>query len=113
LATYGLSDHKVAARISNFEGVKEIVLSGLGIGLLPHFMLRRELRAGALRQLKVQTFTATANIMLIERTEQLPTPTVVRVREFVSTAIRRLGREGGQRGRPGRSARRRGNVAVR
>jgi DNA-binding transcriptional LysR family regulator len=113
LASYGLSDHPVAARISNFEGVKEIVLSGLGIGLLPHFMLRRELRAGALRQLKVQTFTATANIMLIERMEQLPTPTVVRVRELVSTAIRRLSRQGGQRGRPGHSGRRSGNVAVR
>lgn len=90
LSNYGLSEHKVAARISNFEGVKEVVHSGLGIGLLPHFMLRREIQEGALRHLKVQGFNASATIMEIERLEHLATPTMIRVRDFFRAAILRL-----------------------
>jgi DNA-binding transcriptional LysR family regulator len=90
LSNYGLSDHKVAARISNFEGVKEVVHAGLGVGLLPHFMLKREIRDNALRQLNVRGFNANATIMQIQRLEHLATPTMNRVRDFFSAAILQL-----------------------
>jgi DNA-binding transcriptional LysR family regulator len=90
LSHYGLSHHKVAARISNFEGVKEVVHAGFGVGLLPRFMLRRELQQHSLQQLKVQGFNASASIMQIQRLEHLATPTMIRVRDFFSAAILRL-----------------------
>jgi DNA-binding transcriptional LysR family regulator len=89
LGSYGLSDHKVAARISNFEGVKEVVRAGFGVGLLPYFMLRREIREGGLQQLNVQGFNAVATIMQIQRSEHLATPTIIRVRDFFTSAILR------------------------
>jgi DNA-binding transcriptional LysR family regulator len=90
LTGYGLSDYRVAARISNFEGVKEVVHAGLGVGLLPHFMIRSEIRERTLQQLKVQGFNASATIMQIERVEHLATPTILRVKDFFSSAILRL-----------------------
>ncbi|MPZ75599.1 MAG: LysR family transcriptional regulator [Deltaproteobacteria bacterium] len=90
LTGYGLSDHRVAARISNFEGVKAVVHAGFGVGLLPHFMIRREIRERALQQLKVQGFNASATIMRIERIDHLATPTILRVKDFFSSAILRL-----------------------
>jgi DNA-binding transcriptional LysR family regulator len=90
LGNYGLSDHNVAARISNFEGVKELVRAGFGVGLLPHFMLRREIRGGVLQQLNVPGFSASATIMQIQRLEHLATPTIIRVKDFFSSAILRL-----------------------
>ena len=90
LSHSGLSQYSVAARISNFEGVKEVVHGGLGIGLLPSFMIQREIREGALREIKVHGFNATATIMQIERFEHLATPTILRVRDYFSAATLRL-----------------------
>lgn len=87
LAGCGLSEYSVAARISNFEGVKEVVQAGLGIGLLPSFMLQREICEGVLKQLKLQDFNTSATIMQIERSEHLATPTIVRVKDYFSAAI--------------------------
>ena len=89
LSRCGLSEYSVAARISNFEGVKEVVHAGLGIGLLPFFMLKREIRQGALKQLKVSGFDASATIMQIERLEHLATPTIIRVKDYLNAAILR------------------------
>jgi DNA-binding transcriptional LysR family regulator len=86
----GLSQYSVAARISNFEGVKEVVHAGLGIGLLPSFMIKREIRDGALRELKVNDFNGSATIMQIERVEHLVTPTILRVKDYFSAAALRL-----------------------
>ena len=86
----GLSQYSVAARISNFEGVKEVVHAGLGIGLLPSFMIKREIREGALRELKVNDFAGSATIMQIERFEHLATPTILRVKDYFSAAALRL-----------------------
>jgi hypothetical protein len=63
LANHHLSSYGIAARISNFEGVKDVVRAGLGIGLLPHFMIREYIRAGALKQLSIAEFNASAGIM--------------------------------------------------
>ena len=88
-AHHRVFDYPVAARISNFEGVKEVVHAGLGVGLLPYFMIRREIREGALNQLKVTGFNPTAKIMRIERARHLATPTIVRVKSLVTSAILR------------------------
>jgi DNA-binding transcriptional LysR family regulator len=90
LNNYGLSHYKVAARISNFEGVKEVVNAGFGVGLLPYFMLKHEIRDGSLQQLKAQGFNPSASIMQVQRSEHFPTPTIIRVRDFFSSAILRL-----------------------
>jgi DNA-binding transcriptional LysR family regulator len=90
LAHSGLSKYFVAARISNFEGVKEVVHAGLGIGLLPSFMIKREILDGALRELKVKDFHGSATIMQIERLEHLATPTILRVKDYFSAAALRL-----------------------
>ena len=86
----GLSQYSVAARISNFEGVKEVVHAGLGIGLLPSFMIKREILDGALRERKVKDFHGSATIMQIERLEHLATPTILRVKDYFSAAALRL-----------------------
>jgi DNA-binding transcriptional LysR family regulator len=67
LAHSGLSKYFVAARISNFKGVKEVVHAGLGTGLLTSFMIKREILDGALRELKVKDFHESATIMQIQR----------------------------------------------
>lgn len=90
LTSHQLPGYKVVARISHFDGVKELVQSGLGAGLLPHFMVQREIREGALDQLKVKGFKPTAKIMRVEKPQHLSTPTVVRVKNILSTAISRL-----------------------
>lgn len=87
LANHHLSSYGVAARISNFEGVKDVVRAGLGIGLLPHFMIREDIRAGALKQLNIGEFNASASIMCIERFQHLSTPTITRVRDFLTEAV--------------------------
>lgn len=87
LATHDLSGYGVAARISNFEGVKDVVRAGLGIGLLPHFMVREDFRTHTLKQLKLAEFNASANIICIERFQHLSTPTIIRVRDFLTAAV--------------------------
>ena len=87
LANHHLSSYEVAARISNFEGVKDVVRAGLGIGLLPHFMIREDIRARALMQLTIAEFSASASIMCIERFRHLSTPTITRVKDFLTAAV--------------------------
>jgi DNA-binding transcriptional LysR family regulator len=87
LANNHLFGYGVAARISNFEGVKDVVRAGLGVGLLPHFMLRKEIRARAIRELKIAEFDASASIMCIERLQHLSTPTIVLVKDFLTAAV--------------------------
>jgi DNA-binding transcriptional LysR family regulator len=89
LTRCGLSEYSVAARISNFEGVKEVVHGGLGIGLLPSFMIQREIQERALLELKVHGFNASATIMQIERFEHLATPTIIRVKDYFGATILR------------------------
>jgi DNA-binding transcriptional LysR family regulator len=90
LTNHQLSGYKVVARISHFDGVKELVQSGLGIGLLPEFMVNRDIRAGTLDKLRVKGFQATAKLMMVEKPHHLSTPTVVRVKNILSSAISRL-----------------------
>lgn len=90
-ALHRIFSYPVAARISNFEGVKEVVHAGLGVGLLPHFMIRREIREGQLKQLNVVGFDPTAKIMCIERAQQLVTPTVLRVKGLIKAEVLRRG----------------------
>ncbi|HWO41849.1 MAG TPA: LysR family transcriptional regulator [Candidatus Eisenbacteria bacterium] len=90
LARHHLSGYEVAARISNFDGVKELVQAGVGIGLLPHFMVRREIQDRVLDQLKVDGFKPVARIMRVETPQHLSTPTVERVKRLLSCAISRL-----------------------
>lgn len=90
MTNHQLTGYKVVARISHFDGVKELVQSGLGIGLLPVFMVQHEIRAGALDEVRVKGFKATAKLMMVEKPHHLSTPTVIRVKNILSSAISRL-----------------------
>lgn len=90
LAAHHVVAHRVVARISNFDGVKELIQSGLGIGLLPYFMVQREIREGVLVKLKVRNFQPAAKIIRVEKPQHLMTPTVELVKRNLSSAISRL-----------------------
>jgi LysR family transcriptional regulator, transcriptional activator of the cysJI operon len=90
LSHHGLFNYAVAARISNFEGVKEVVQAGVGIGVLPRFMIRQEIREGTLNRLKINGFDARADIMHIERLQHPATPTMQRVKNFITKAVIRF-----------------------
>jgi DNA-binding transcriptional LysR family regulator len=87
LSNHDLSAYQVTARISNFDGLKELVRAGHGIGLLPRFVVRREIREGHLDQVKVRGFNATADIMRVESFQHLSTPTITRIKEMITSAV--------------------------
>ena len=87
LSNHHLSGYAVTVRISNFEGLKDLVRAGHGIGLLPRFVVRREIREGRLRQVKVHGFHASADIMCVESFQHLSTPTVARIKEMITSAV--------------------------
>jgi DNA-binding transcriptional LysR family regulator len=87
LSNHDLSAYQVTARISNFDGLKELVRVGLGIGVLPRFVVRREIREGHLEQVKVRGFNASADIMRVESFQHLSTPTITRIKEMITSAV--------------------------
>jgi DNA-binding transcriptional LysR family regulator len=88
LERYGLVGFDVALRVGSFEVIKETVQAGLGIGVLPGFMVQRELRNGTLAEIIARKINFTANIILVERPKYTPTPTVVAVKAFVEGRLR-------------------------
>jgi DNA-binding transcriptional LysR family regulator len=72
----------VAIRISNWEGIKEAVRSGIGIAILPHFVVKHDLRNRTLRELPVKEIQLYANIMLLENSQRhLSSATVALVKD--------------------------------
>jgi DNA-binding transcriptional LysR family regulator len=90
LTSHGLSEYKVALRISNFEAVKQVVRAGLGAALLPYFAVRQEIETGLLNHVKVRGFQSSASVMLIERSQRFLTPTILLFKDMLASAVLRL-----------------------
>ena len=84
----GLVGFGVALRVGSFEVIKETVRSGLGIGVLPEFIVQREIKNGVLAEIIARQITLIAKIILVERLKYTPTPTVVAVKAFIETRLR-------------------------
>jgi DNA-binding transcriptional LysR family regulator len=78
----------VAVRIAGFEGIKESVRAGLGLGVLPEFMVQRDILNNDLVELFVNGFRLSADIILVERSRYLPTPTAASVKELIEKHIK-------------------------
>ncbi len=87
LGNHDLSAYRVTARISNFDGLKELVRVGLGIGVLPRFVVRGEIQEGHLHHVKVGGFNASADIMRVESFQHLATPTIAHIKEIITSAV--------------------------
>ncbi len=88
LESHGLFGLDVALRVGSFEAIKETVRSGLGVGVLPEFMVQREIRTGVLGEILTKRIQLLANIMLVERHKYTPTPTVLSVKAFIEDKLR-------------------------
>ena len=88
LEGHGLFGLDVALRVGSFEAIKETVRSGLGVGVLPEFMVRREIRNGVLAEILARKIQLSANIISIERHKYTPTPTVLSVKAFIENKLR-------------------------
>ncbi len=87
LEKQGLSEYTVVARISSFEGMKEITRAGIGVSILPEFTVRGELREKQLVRLTVKGVDLSASFMLVERRRHTETPTITAVKELIEKHI--------------------------
>jgi DNA-binding transcriptional LysR family regulator len=78
---------QIAVRIASFEGIKESVRAGLGLGILPEFMVQREIVNQDLVELFVNGFRLSADIILVERPRYTPTPTAASVKALIERQI--------------------------
>ena len=83
----GVSRYEVAARISTLEGMKEIARTGIGVGILPQYIVEREIRTKALRRIQIKGVELCANIYLVENVLSVETRTVVAVRNLIINYI--------------------------
>ena len=83
----GLLTFPIAIRIASFEGIKESVRAGLGLGILPEFMVQREILNHDLIELFVSGFRLSADIILVERPRYSPTPTAASVKASIERQI--------------------------
>lgn len=96
-------------RLDSGEGLRDAALAGMGIALLPDFLIADDVAAGRLRQVLPDLELGQASIVTIYPTRRLLEP---RVRRFIDLMVEELGP--GPRARPRRAAgapRRRGRRA--
>lgn len=77
----------IAMRIGNYEGIKQAVCAGIGIGILPRFTVQNEVRRRALVPIRVDRVNLSARIMLVERPQTLQRPTAISAKSYISAAI--------------------------
>jgi DNA-binding transcriptional LysR family regulator len=85
----GLSRYEVVARISTLEGMKEITRTGIGIGILPQYIVEGDIRRNTLTRLHVKSGELRANIYLVENTRSVETPTLSAVKNLLMTYMTR------------------------
>jgi DNA-binding transcriptional LysR family regulator len=66
LRELGLKEIDVAIRISNWERIKETVRAGIGLAILPHFVVARDLCDRTITEVSVRRVRLEANILLLE-----------------------------------------------
>jgi DNA-binding transcriptional LysR family regulator len=88
LRKLGLRKIDVAIRISNWEGIKEAVRAGIGLAILPHFVVARDLGDRTLNEVFVRDVDLQANIMLLENPHRhLSSTTVSLVKDALVNCI--------------------------
>jgi DNA-binding transcriptional LysR family regulator len=80
----------IAMRIGNYEGIKQAVCAGIGIGILPQFTIHNEIRNRALVRIRVDGVKLSARIMLVERLQTLQRPTALSAKSYLSAGISKL-----------------------
>ncbi|MBY5386876.1 LysR family transcriptional regulator [Rhizobium leguminosarum] len=78
-------------RLDSAEAIRDAALAGLGIALLPDFLVTDDLAAGRLRQILADLETADAKIVTLYPDKRLLEP---RVRRFIDLLVEELGRQG-------------------
>ncbi|MBY3465962.1 LysR family transcriptional regulator [Rhizobium laguerreae] len=76
-------------RLDSGEAIRDAALAGLGIALLPDFLVTDDLAAGRLRQILADFETDDAKIMTLYPDKRLLEP---RVRRFIDLIVEELGR---------------------
>ena len=77
LRELGLKEIHVAIRISNWEGIKEAVRAGIGLAILPRFVVERDLRDRTITEVSLRKVRLAANIMLLENSHRHSSSTTV------------------------------------
>jgi DNA-binding transcriptional LysR family regulator len=62
----GLKDVTVAMRVSNWESIQEAARAGIGIAVLPDFVIERDRKQRRICELSVKGVDLRADIMLLE-----------------------------------------------
>ena len=88
LRDLGLKEIDVAIRISNWEGIKEAVRAGIGVAILPHFVVERDLRDRTITEVSMREVRLEVNIMLLENSDRhSSSSTVSLVKEALVSGI--------------------------
>ena len=82
LRAIGVDTYQVAVRISNFEGMKKAIRSGIGLGILPGFAVHEELKQGTLKQVLVKGANFTSRVVLIKSRKLMSLPTVENIKRI-------------------------------
>ena len=90
IRSVGIMRYTIGFRISNFEGRKECVSAGVGVTVLPEFTVAEEFRKKTLAPINLRGSRLSAEIMLLENTRHLRSPSVKLVKEVIVKRIQRL-----------------------
>jgi LysR family transcriptional regulator, transcriptional activator of the cysJI operon len=89
LGGVGLKDINVAMRVSNWESIQEAVRAGIGIAVLPDFVIERDRKQRSISELAVKGVNLRANIMLLEHPDRhFVSPNVTFVKEALVSGLR-------------------------
>jgi len=74
--------------VSNWESIQEAVRAGIGIAVLPHFVIEHDRKPKPIRELSVKAVNLKANIMLLEHTHRhFVSPSVTLVKDALVSGL--------------------------
>jgi DNA-binding transcriptional LysR family regulator len=90
LKRIGVSRYSVRLRMSNFEGWKECLRTGIGVSILPEFSVRREIDTNSLSEVMVENVQLAVNILVVENPRHVLSPSIRLIKERIEHAITSL-----------------------
>jgi len=86
----GLPEPSATLQISTLQGRTEAAKAGLGVAVLPQFVVQSEIRNGALRKLTAKHIQlSTAHIMLVQRRRTTPRANVELVKKLIVAKLQK------------------------
>lgn len=73
LRKHGAHPH-IVAELDNFESIKRLVISGMGVAILPEYTIRAEVAAGSLRALSIADVPLQRTLKLVWDSDRSPSP---------------------------------------